>query len=64
MRILIKDAPASTGSEVLLKGWVDGRRDHGKIMFFDLRDRTGLVQVVATPSVENAARIRNEYVVA
>ena len=33
-------------------------------MFFDLRDRTGLVQVVATPSVENAARIRNEYVVA
>lgn len=47
-RTLVKNTVQSVGSEVLLKGWVHSRRDHGKIMFLDLRDRTGLIQVVST----------------
>ena len=48
-------------------GWVDGRRDHGGLVFVDLRDRSGLIQVVlntkeaATASAQN---IRGEFVVA
>lgn len=45
-RTLIKDCIASTGQEIMLKGWVDTKRDHGKLTFIDLRDRTGLVQCV------------------
>jgi aspartyl-tRNA synthetase len=41
------------GAEVRVCGWVDSRRDHGGVYFFDLRDRSGLVQVVVHP--ENAA---------
>lgn len=39
------------GDQVLLKGWVNARRDHGKIVFLDIRDRTGLVQVVVNPEL-------------
>ncbi len=46
MRTLISETPGKIGEEILLKGWIDGRRDHGKIMFLDLRDRTGLLQLV------------------
>jgi aspartyl-tRNA synthetase len=51
---------------VVLMGWVHRRRDHGGIIFVDLRDRTGLVQVVITPGEEdeNAKAIRSEYVLA
>jgi aspartyl-tRNA synthetase len=45
-RTLIKDTIKTVGRPVLLKGWVNSVRSHGQIGFFDLRDRSGLVQVV------------------
>ena len=52
--------------EVELCGWVNRRRDHGGVIFVDLRDREGLVQVVFDPDkpemFTSAERIRNEYV--
>ncbi|MEM9925682.1 MAG: aspartate--tRNA ligase [Cyanobacteria bacterium P01_D01_bin.50] len=53
---------------VTLYGWVDRRRDHGGVIFLDLRDRTGIVQIVSDPqrtplSYEQANSLRNEYVV-
>src|SRR4028118_1507864 len=55
------------GETVTLYGWVDRRRDHGGVIFLDLRDRTGIVQIVSDPqrtpgSYEQAETIRNEYV--
>ena len=60
---------ADTGKEVILCGWVERRRDHGGLIFIDLRDRTGIVQVVASPdyektSFEKAEQVRTEYVLA
>ncbi len=54
------------GQEVELCGWAHRRRDHGGVIFIDLRDREGLVQVVFNPeaaaSFEIAGRVRSEYV--
>ena len=54
------------GQEVTLYGWVDRRRDHGGVIFLDLRDREGIVQVVFDPDTEEhferADRVRSEYV--
>jgi aspartyl-tRNA synthetase len=55
------------GKQVELKGWVQKRRDLGGLIFIDLRDRTGLVQVVFSPEVskealKKAETVRNEYV--
>lgn len=45
-RILISDTPAQVGQEVTLKGWVHSKRNMGAIVFIDLRDATGMIQVV------------------
>ncbi|MCX6781943.1 MAG: aspartate--tRNA ligase [Candidatus Magasanikbacteria bacterium] len=49
-RIYTVDTVGKVGEEVLLKGWVNARRDMGKIAFFDLRDREGIIQVVGVPA--------------
>src|SRR5690606_35698594 len=56
------------GQQVTLNGWVHRRRDHGGLIFVDLRDRSGLVQIVFSPQTDAAAyrtadTLRNEFVV-
>ncbi|MCL4351621.1 MAG: OB-fold nucleic acid binding domain-containing protein, partial [Firmicutes bacterium] len=54
------------GSEVMIAGWVQRRRDHGGLIFVDIRDRTGIVQVVAEPQgpvFPLLDSLRAEYVV-
>lgn len=63
--IRLKDA----GKEVSLCGWVQRRRDHGGLIFIDLRDRSGISQIVFSPDTNPAAhnlagQVRNEYVLA
>ncbi len=63
-RLTVEDA----GKKIVLCGWVSKRRDHGGLIFVDLRDRSGIVQVVADPETSGddfkvAEDIRNEYVV-
>jgi aspartyl-tRNA synthetase len=68
MRILSTETADKVGQEVLLKGWVNARRNMGKIVFLDLRDREGIVQVVGVPSeldeqsVELLKDVRPEWV--
>src|SRR3989344_2711005 len=67
-RILSRQTPELIGQKVNLAGWVKTRRDHGKLIFLDLRDRTGLVQLVVNPKVSEgsykvAQEIRPEFVV-
>ncbi len=61
-------ANVEIGSEVVIMGWVHRRRDHGKITFFDIRDRWGITQVVIVPkecqTYDVVKQIRSEYVVA
>src|SRR3989338_5204345 len=66
-RIYIKDLKNKIGEEVKLAGWVDVRRDHGKLIFIDLRDMSGKAQMVALPNHkeahDNASKLRSEWVV-
>lgn len=60
---------ADVGSTVTLNGWVNRRRDLGQLIFVDLRDRSGLVQIVFDPEVlgaeqfQQATSLRSEYVI-
>lgn len=66
-RTLIGELSGKAGETVLIQGWVDVRRDQGKLVFFDFRDRTGTVQGVVLPGdealMEAAKAVRNEFVV-
>lgn len=66
-RTYIKDLKGKTGEEISISGWVDIRRDQGKMVFFDFRDVSGKVQGVVLPNnteaLEVAKNIRSEWVV-
>jgi len=66
MRTYIKDLKNKIGEEVQISGWVNIRRDHGKLIFVDFRDSTGVVQMVVLPNHEEAhqlaEKIRPEWV--
>lgn len=59
-RTYIKDLKKYTGKEVKITGWVDIRRDHGKLIFIDLRDASGKVQMVVLPNHKEAHEIANK----
>ncbi|NTV44187.1 MAG: aspartate--tRNA ligase [Candidatus Yonathbacteria bacterium] len=67
MRIHINSLHNHIGEEVTLAGWVHVRRDHGKLIFIDLRDASGIVQMVALPNHAEAhgvaGTVRSEWVV-
>ena len=67
MRILTEEIPKYVGQEVELMGWVRARRDHGKLIFIDLWDRSGIAQVVFLPKpvelAEKAGALRPEWVI-
>jgi len=60
-RVLSSEAAKFAGEKILLKGWIRIRRDHGKLIFLDLRDKDGLIQIVVNPNVsEEAYKIAQE----
>jgi len=65
-RTNIAETKNKVGESVELFGWVHNRRDHGKIIFIDLRDRSGIAQIVFTPADEGmyktAEKLRSEWV--
>lgn len=67
MRIYTKDLSSHVDEEVSVSGWVDVRRDQGKMIFLDIRDVTGVVQAVALPGREEAKlvceKVRPEWVI-
>ena len=67
MRTLIKNLKENIGKEIIVQGWIDVRRDQGKLIFLDIRDFSGKVQAVVLPNYEEvksvAEKLRNEWVV-
>ncbi len=67
VRTLSKEVVDCIGKDVTVKGWVQNRRDHGGLIFIDVRDHTGIVQLVIQPEVAEAfakaEQLRDEYVV-
>ena len=67
MRILAKNSIDKIGEKITVKGWVNSRRDHGGLIFIDLRDHSGLLQLVISPdfaeSFELAEKCRDEFVI-
>lgn len=66
-RILISETPQHIGEIVQLAGWVSIRRDHGKLVFIELRDRSGKVQLIILPdkpeAIEAAKEVRSEFAI-
>lgn len=65
-RILSSEICELTGINITMAGWVNVRRDHGKIIFIDLRDKDGITQLVFTPSCKNyklAQTLRPEFII-
>lgn len=64
---MIADTAKHVGEKVKVQGWVNVRRVHGKILFIDLRDKSGVLQLVFIPSnkeaYEMAEKIRPEWVI-
>ena len=67
MRTLTKNSKNMVGEKITVKGWVNSRRDHGGLIFIDLRDYSGLLQLVISPdfmdSFKLAEKCRDEFVV-
>lgn len=67
MRILAKNSIDKIGEKITVKGWVNSRRDHGGLIFIDLRDHSGLLQLVISPdfmdSFKLAEKCRDEFVI-
>ncbi len=67
MRTLIKDSLNLVGQEIVVQGWVHSRRDHGGLIFIDLRDHSGLLQLVTSPDNSDCFKIseglRDEFVI-
>ncbi len=65
-RTLIKETPQKVGEKIIVQGWVNTVRSHGKIIFIDLRDTTGILQTVFIPSNKEAyemvKEVRSEWV--
>lgn len=62
-RTIIADTPKYVGEDVMLYGWVDNIRDHGQVIFMDLRDASGLIQTVVNNPSEEIKKIGREWVV-
>ena len=66
MRILANELKNHLGKQVTVEGWVNSRRDHGGLIFIDLRDHTGIIQLVVTPETKDsfklAESVRDEFV--
>ena len=66
MRILANNTADYLGKEITVSGWVNSRRDHGGLIFIDLRDHTGIIQLVVTPDTPEpfklAEIVRDEFV--
>ena len=67
VRILSSDVSSHVGEIVTVKGWVQSRRDHGGLIFIDVRDHTGLVQLLIQPETADAfgvaEQLRDEFVI-
>lgn len=68
MRSLSTDLKTEIGKKVNVAGWVNSRRDHGGLIFIDLRDHKGIIQLVITPDAKDAfataESLRDEFVIA
>jgi len=60
VRTLIQDAPKKIGKKIQFSGWIHKRRDHGKLIFLDVRDRSGMVQCVVIPNGAKAHAVAKE----